>query len=73
MQARRDQFRLDELRQQQLLEKRQVPKKLKAEHKQVITEMRKGRQKRSENFKEDLKRVRLCVCGWVGGCGCGCV
>jgi hypothetical protein len=57
LQARRDQFRLDELRQQQLLEKRQVPKKLKAEHKQVIAEMRKGRQKRSDNYKEDLKRV----------------
>ena len=71
LQARRDQFRLDELRQQHLLETRQLPKKLKAEHKQVIAEMRKGRQrKNAEAFKEELKRVRefgvwVCLCVWV--------
>lgn len=70
LQAKRDQFRLDELRQQHLLEKRQLPKKLKAEHKQVITEMRRGKQKKAENFKDDLKRVRpscvLCCCVYNG-------
>ena len=71
LQAKRDQFRLDELRQQHLLEKRQLPKKLKAEYKQVITEMRKGRQKKAENFKDDMKRVRpfcvlLCCCIYNG-------
>ena len=61
LQAKRDQFRLDELRQQHLLETRQVPKKLKAEHKQVISELRKGRQKKNaETFKEELKRVSRC-------------
>jgi hypothetical protein len=65
LQARRDQFRVDELRQQHLLETRQVPKKLKAEHKQVLSELRKGRQrKNAEAFKEEVKRVstylRLC-------------
>jgi hypothetical protein len=58
LQARRDQFRVDELRQQHLLETRQVPKKLKAEHKQVLSELRKGRQrKNAEAFKEEVKRV----------------
>lgn len=56
---RRDQFHLDELRQQHLLEKRQLPNKLKAECKQMVAELREGgRQKRVEDLKEDLKRVR---------------
>ena len=72
LQARRDQFRVDELRQQHLLETRQVPKKLKAEHKQVLSELRKGRQrKNAEAFKEEVKRVSTYVSAksplWLGG------
>lgn len=64
MQERRDQLHLEELRQQQLLEKRQLPKKLKADHKQKISEARKAiRNKKAD--KETLKKlddqyVQLC-------------
>lgn len=64
LQARRDQFQLEELRQKQLLEKRQLPKRLKADHKQKIAEARKAlRNKKVE--KDSLKKldeqyVQLC-------------
>ena len=60
LQARRDQFRLEELRQSHLLEKRQLPKRLKAEHKQQVAELRKAiRSKRTENDKERFRKVRV--------------
>ena len=59
LQARRDQFRMEELRQQHLLEKRQLPKKLKAEHKVQVAELRKAiRSKKVENSKDRFKKVR---------------
>jgi len=59
LQARRDQFRMEELRQQHLLEKRQLPKRLKAEHKGLVAELRKAvRSKKVENSKEKFKKVR---------------
>ena len=59
LQARRDQFRMEELRQQHLLEKRQLPKRLKAEHKGQVAELRKAvRSKKVENSKEKFKKVR---------------
>ncbi len=47
LQARRDQFRVEEVRQGQILQKRQIPKKLKTEHKAAVAELRKAiRQKK---------------------------
>ena len=60
LQARRDQFRLEELRQQHLLEKRQLPKRLKADHKLQVAEARKAaRNKKDESSKEKLRKVRV--------------
>ena len=64
LQGRRNTFQLEELRQKQTLEKRQLPKQLKADHKQKVAEVRKAiRNKRAE--KESLKKldeqyVKLC-------------
>ena len=56
LQGRRDQFQLEEVRQRQLLEKRQLPKRLKADHKQKIAEARKAlRNKKAD--KESLKKL----------------
>ena len=56
LQARRDQFQLEEVRQKQLLEKRQLPKRLKADHKQKVSEARKAlRNKKTD--KEALKKL----------------
>lgn len=63
LQGRRDQFQLEELRQKQLLEKRQLPKKLKADHKQKVAEARKAlRNKKSKDSlkKLDEQYVKLC-------------
>lgn len=50
---------MEELRQQHLLEKRQLPKRLKAEHKGQVAELRKAvRSKKAENSKEKFKKVR---------------
>ena len=49
---------MEELRQQQLLEKRQLPKKLKAEHKVQIAELRKAaRNKKTDNDREKLRQL----------------
>ena len=55
LQGRRNQFKLEELRQSQLLEKRQLPKRLKLEHKQKIAEARKA----MKNKKGDKEQLRL--------------
>lgn len=56
LQGRRDQFQLEELRQNQLLEKRQLPKRLKLEHKQKVAEARKAlRNKKAD--KETLRKL----------------
>lgn len=64
LQGRRDQFQLEELRQKQILEKRQLPKKLKADHKQKVTEARKAmRNKKADKDslrKLDEQYVKLC-------------
>ncbi len=65
LQGRRDQFQLEELRQQQILEKRQNPKRLKADHKQKIAEARKAMRSKRGGDKETLKKldeqyVQLC-------------
>ena len=58
LQSRKDAFRLDELHQKQLLEKRQLPKRLKADHKQQVAELRKAiRLKKSDSDREKLKQV----------------
>lgn len=58
LQGRRDQFQIEELRQQQLLEKRQLPKKLKTEHKAQVAELRKAsRNKRTDNDREKLRQL----------------
>jgi len=50
---------MEELRQQHLLEKRQLPKRLKAEHKGQVAELRKAvRSKKVENGKDKFKKVR---------------
>lgn len=64
LQGRRNTFQLEELRQKQMLEKRQLPKQLKTDHKQKVAEVRKAiRNKKAE--KESLKKlddqyVKLC-------------
>lgn len=56
LQSRRDQFQLEELRQKQLLEKRQLPKKLKSDHKAKVTEVRKAiRSKKGD--KDTLRKL----------------
>lgn len=64
LQGRRDQFQLEELRQKQLLEKRQLPKRLKADHKQKVAEARKAlRNKKADKDtlrKLDEQYVKLC-------------
>ena len=58
LQGRRDQFQIEELRQQQLLEKRQLPKRLKAEHKLQVAELRKAaRNKRTDNDREKIRQL----------------
>ncbi len=57
LQARRDQFRVEEVRQRQILEKRQLPKKLKTEHKAAVAELRKAIRQ-----KKVLVHVHVCVC-----------
>ena len=58
LQARRDQFRIEELRQQQILEKRQLPKSLKAEHKIQVAELKKAiRSKKIVNDKEKFRQL----------------
>lgn len=58
MQGRRDQFRLEELRQQHILEKRQLPKKLKTEHKAQVAALRKQiRNKKTDNEKERFRQL----------------
>ena len=58
LQSRRDQFQIEELRQQQLLEKRQLPKRLKAEHKVQVAELRKAaRTKRTDNDREKIRQL----------------
>ena len=64
LQGRRDQFQLEELRQKQLLEKRQLPKTLKADHKQKVAEARKAMRNKKAD-KDSLKKldeqyVQLC-------------
>lgn len=64
LQGRRDQFQLEELRQKQLLEKRQLPKTLKADHKQKVAEVRKAMRSKKAD-KDSLKKldeqyVQLC-------------
>lgn len=54
---------MEELRQQHLLEKRQLPKRLKAEHKGQVAELRKAvRSKKAENSKDKFKKVRQETC-----------
>ena len=64
LQGRRDQFQLEELRQKQILEKRQLPKRLKADHKQKVAEARKAlRNKKADKDslrKLDEQYVKLC-------------
>ena len=64
LQGRRDQFQLEELRQKQVLEKRQLPKRLKADHKQKVSEARKAlRNKKADKDslrKLDEQYVQLC-------------
>lgn len=49
---------MEELRQKQLLEKRQLPKRLKAEHKVQVAELRKAaRNKRTDNDREKLRQL----------------
>ena len=58
LQARRDAFQLEELRQKQLLEKRQLPKKLKTEHKAAVADLKKAiRQKKVENDKDKFRQL----------------
>ena len=58
LQARRDQFRLEELRQEQILQKRQMPKQLKLEHKAQVAELRKAiRNKKISNDKEKFRQL----------------
>ncbi|XP_064382334.1 serine/threonine-protein kinase 10-like isoform X2 [Halichondria panicea] len=58
LQARRDQFRLEELRQEQILQKRQLPKKLKSDHKAQVNELRKAiRNKKAANDKEKFRQL----------------
>lgn len=65
LQGRRDQFQLEELRQKQMLEKRQLPKRLKADHKQKVTEARKALRNSKKTDKDALRKldeqyVKLC-------------
>ena len=65
LQGRRDQFHLEELRQKQTLEKRQLPKKLKADHKQKVAEARKAMRNNKKTDKDSLRKldeqyVKLC-------------
>ena len=58
LQARRDQFRIEELRQEQILQKRQLPKQLKNEHKAQVNELRKAiRSKKTPNDKERFRQL----------------
>lgn len=58
LQGRRDQFRVEELRQRHILEKRQLPKKLKADHKAQVAALRKAiRNKKADNEKEKLRQL----------------
>lgn len=56
---RRDNFRLEELKQTQIFEKKQLPKQLNAEFKTQLNEMRKtmGLRRTAED-KAKLKKVR---------------
>lgn len=55
---RRDNFRLDELKQQQLFERKQLPKQLHAEFKQQLTELKKNMGlRRTANDRNKLKKV----------------
>lgn len=57
-QLRRDNFRLEELKQQQLFERKQLPKQLNAEFKQQLAEARKTMGiRRTAEDKAKLKRV----------------
>ena len=60
---RRDNFRLDELKQQQLFERKQLPKQVHAEFKQQLSELKKtmGLRRTAED-REKLKKVCMCVC-----------
>ena len=65
LQGRRDQFRQEELRQTQLLEKRQLPKILKAKHKEKVAEARKAMRNSKKPDKDSLRKldeeyVQLC-------------
>lgn len=65
LQGQRDQFQLEELRQKQLLEKRQLPKRLKADHKQKISDARKALRNSKKPDKDVLRKldeqyVKLC-------------
>ena len=62
LQGRRDQFQLEELRQQQLLEKRQLPKALKTDHRQKVAEARKYNKKPDKDYlkKLDEEYVKMC-------------
>ena len=58
LQGRRDQFRLEELRQRHLLEKRQLPKSLKTDHKAQVAALRKAiRSKKTDNEKEKFRQL----------------
>lgn len=57
LQERRDQFQLEELRQKQLLEKRQLPKKLKADHKQKVADARKAMRNNKKADKDSLRKL----------------
>ena len=58
LQGRRDQFRLEELRQRHLLEKRQLPKSLKTDHKAQVATLRKAiRSKKTDNEKEKFRQL----------------
>lgn len=60
---RRDNFRLDELKQQQLFERKQLPKQVHAEFKQQLSELKKtmGLRRTAED-REKLKKVCVYVC-----------
>lgn len=73
LQTRRDQFRVEELRNSHQLEKRQLPKRLKVEHKQRVAEFRKAVRggRRDTGEKDRLREVCVCEGGADLGDGRG--
>ena len=61
-QMRRDSFRMEELKQQQLFETKQLPKQIRIEYKQHLSEAKKNMGlRRTPEDKEKLKKVRDCI------------